>query len=244
MNDDNIKMNNKKTVIALIGISILLTLSTVLITTYAFFNYNRTGGINTIKTGKIYLNFDNSENNLLLVNRFPISDVEAYNYNSTEDGIPITDFTITGYSTASEPLGYRVSAIKGESDASKNRFPDEHVKIYLVGETNGRGSLTILNGFNTSDVTKGIYGALASVGNNGIDTNDKGEILLATGEVAKEETTHNYTLRMWISDAVKISDTESDFAYCASESACNDDRNVYSMMYYSLKLKVESIENE
>lgn len=245
MENDNIEMNNnKKMTIILIGITVLLTLSAVLVTTYAFFNYTRTGAPNIMKTGKIDLIFEDGENNLNLTNQFPITDIEAYDKETKGEEVTITDFTVTGYSTSSQPLKYKISAVKGNVESSKNRFPDNQVKLYLVGETDGKGSFTILNGYNTSDTTNGVYGALASVGNNGVDTKDNGEIQLATGEVAKEETTHTYTLRMWISDTVKISDTESDFAYCASVAECNDDRKIYSTMYYSLKIKVENIEME
>lgn len=244
MESNNVEINNNKQKIIFLGITVVLVLISIFVTTYAFFNYTRTGDHNTIKTGKIYLNFSEGVNNLNLTNQFPVPDVEAYNQENNGEEVTITDFTVTGYSTSNEPLRYKVSVVKGDIDSTRNRFPDEHVKLYLVGETNGKGSLTIENGYGTSDATQGIYGALLSAGNNEIDTINNGEVLLATGEIAKEETTHNYTLRMWISDQVKISDTNSNYTYCASESECNDDRKIYSTMYYSLKVKVQNIKNE
>ena len=236
------KNNNKKMTIILIGITVLLTLSAVLLTTYAFFNYTRTGNPNVMKTGKIKLTFTEGENSLNLTNQFPIPDKEAYNVTSSGTEVTITDFTVSGIMSANtDVLKYKVTALKGDVEANKNRFNDEEVKLYLVAETNGLGSITFENGYGEAEATSGVYGALASDGNNGVSTEDGGEILLATGQIGKEETNHKYTLRMWISDKVKISDTDSTFAYCASEIECNDDRKVYSTMYYSLKLKVENI---
>jgi len=242
MESNNVELNKKQKIIFL-GITVVLVLISIFITTYAFFSYTRTGDRNTIKTGKIYLNFSEGTNNLSLTNQFPIPDVEAYNQESSGEEVTITDFTVTGYSTSSEPLNYKVSVVKGEIDSSRNRFPDDQVKLYLIGETNGKGSLTIENGYGTNDATQGIYGELISVGNDGIDTIDNGEVIIATGQVGKEEATHNYTLRMWISDQVTISDTNSAYTYCASQIECNDDRKIYSTMYYSLKVKVQNIEN-
>ena len=240
MENGNVEINNKKMTIILIGSTVVLVLISVLLTTFAFFNYTRTGDPNVIKTGKLDLSFNEGVNSLNLTNQFPVPDNEAYNTVTNGSEVTITDFTVTGYSTMSPSLAYTVYAIKGTDESGKNRFPDEHVKLYLVGETNGHGTLNIENGYDTADATAGTYGALASVGNSGTDTANNGNILLATGTVGEENTEHSYTLRMWIDDDIKISDTDSSYTYCASALECNDTRKVYSTMYYSLKLKVES----
>lgn len=243
--ENNVKVKTNKLTIILIGISILLTLSAIMLTTYAFFNYTRTGAPNIIKTGKINLKFTDGDNSLFITNQFPIPDNEAYNMKSNGEEVVITDFTVSGFSSSTSlPLKYKVTALKGNNEEGMNRFKDSEVKLYLVGETNDKGSFTIENGYGTADAVTGKYGELASVGNSGIDTSNGGEILLATGQVDTEATTHEYTLRMWISDKVKISDTDSSYTYCASTSECNDTRNVYSTLYYSLRIKVESLDME
>ena len=85
------------------------------------------------------------------------------------------------------------------------------------------------------------YGALVSEGNEGVDTGSNGEVLLAMGQVGTENTIHSYTMRMWISDTVTISDTDSEATYCASEEECNDSRSLFSDMYYTLKLRVQNM---
>lgn len=236
-----IYQKDKKTFMLLI-IAIVLTITAVLMTTYAFFTYIRVGSDdNVITAGNIKLVFEESGNNINLTNQFPIPDNEAYNMISNGGEVTVTEFTVTGNADLPYNLQYRIFALKGEEMDAMNRFPDNHVKLYLVGETDGKGSISIYNNFDFSDESSGIYGALASVGNSGVDTSNNGEILLATGKVADVESVHSYTLRMWISDTVKISDTDSSYTYCASTFECNDDRKVYNTMYYSLKLRVENI---
>ncbi len=236
---NNNESRNKLTILLIIAI--VLSIGAIALSSYAFFSYSHTGGNNTISTGKIKLKFTDSENNINIVNQFPISDNEAISMVSTDNEVVITDFTVTGYSTMNTPLKYKVSAVKGDDITNYNRMVDEHVKLYLVAEDNNKGSITIKNGYDIANTEDNIYGALASAGNNGTNVKDGGEIELAIGQLASDETTHNYTLRMWISDNVKISDTTTTYQYCASESECNDNRLVYKTMYYSLKIKVESL---
>lgn len=234
--------SNNKVMFLILCITLILTIVGVLVTTYAFFNYTRTGEANKINTGNIKLTLNDTDNNINLTNQFPIADNEAYNTTSNGMEVVITEFIITGFNTSkTNTLQYVVKAIKGEVDDSKSRFKDSEVKLYLDVNNNGKGTINVLNGYNTKDTANGIYGALASEGNDGIDTSNDGEITLAQGQVAKEETTHKYTLRLWISDKVNISDTESSYTYCATESECLDDRDVYSNLYYSLKIKVENL---
>ena len=46
--------------------------------------------------------------------------------------------------------------------------------------------------------------------------------------------------RIVLSDTVTISDTDTNATYCASEEECSGTRNIFSDMYYSLKLRVEN----
>lgn len=242
MAKSNVKDENNKKTFVLVGIAIFLTIVAVMMTTYAFFTYVRAGSDdNVITAGNIKLVFEESGNNINLTNQFPTPDNEAYNIESNGGEVAVTEFTVTGNADLPYILQYKISALKGDTESGMNRFPDNQVKLYLVGTSDGKGSISIQNGYDNANASTGIYGALASVGNNGTDTANNGEILLATGQVADVETVHSYTLRMWISDSVKISDTNSNYTYCASTSECNDNRNVYNTMYYSLKLKVENI---
>ena len=239
MEINNNEVKSKK-ILFMIIIGVVLV-SLIFLSSYAFFSYIRESNDNVVSAGKIHLNFEENGDNILLINRFPMPDSEAYNMIANEGEVTNIEFNVTGYYTGGGTLGYKVSAVKGETVTDMNRFPDEHVKLFLTGKTNDFGSFTIQNGFDTEDGTNGKYGALASNGNSGVDTNNGGEIILATGQVAEEESIHTYNMKMWIDNNIKISDTESTYTYCASERECIDDRLVYSKMYYTLKLKVENI---
>ena len=231
------KSKIKTMTITLVAIFTLIAIT--IGTTYAFFTYYRTGSKNqVILTGRIKLVFADGDNAINLTNQFPISDADAmsasfpYNQNDVE----LTDFTVTGYATGIE-LGYKLTAIAGSAVTGRNRMPDNKIKLYLT-ESHGQGEgSTTIQGFGYHSGSN--YGALASTGNDGTDTGNGGEILLATGTVGENESVHNYVLRMWISDDVTISDTDSTATYCASANGCLYNKPVFSTLYYSLKLVVQ-----
>lgn len=228
----------KKIIFTIIIIAILLL--TVTFSTYAFFNYSRTGARNQrLVTGRIKLEFTEGTNNVNLSNQFPISDADAVAMTTAGSEVVITDFVVSGYAGGATTLRYQVSAIAGNTITGMNRMPDENIKLYLTVNTNSVGTAAIGNGYGTA--SGGVYGALASEGRE-VDTGSGGEIVLAQGQVATTDTTHNYTMRMWISDTVTISDTDSTKTYCASTAACNDSRTVYNTLYYSLRIRVSNLD--
>lgn len=236
------KDEQKTKKIVLLILAIFVMLAAVTLTTYAFFNYSRTGTENNqLITGRIKLLFEDGTNNINLTNQFPMSDAAAVATTSSGSEIVFTDFTVSGYAGASIDLYYEVYALAGEGVTGKTRMPDEHIKLYLTASTNNYGTATVVNGFDTTNATAGTYGALISVGNDGTQTSAGGEVLLAQGQVGTENTIHTYTMRMWISDTVTISDTDSSATYCASTSECSGSRPIFSDMYYSLKLRVQNM---
>ena len=66
---------------------------------------------------------------------------------------------------------------------------------------------------------------------------------VASGTITSSttETTHNYKLTMWVNKTVTISDTDAA-TYRASdvETGPNSEKEVYSNLYYSLKVNVEA----
>ena len=241
-NREEMDKRNKKVILAVIMIVMLVTV--LITTTYAFFTYSRTGERNNqLVTGRIKLEFEDGQNNINLTNQFPMSDEEAVVYTSPVEGeVAFTDFTVSGYAGSNTTLQYVVKAIKGEAVDGRIRMPDEHIKLYITSTTNGVGSVEINPLYGAADADAGTYGALVSAGNEGTDTANDGEVMLAVGTVGTTDTVHSYTLRMWISDTVKISDTYTPSTYCASEEECHDpaNKNIYSKMFYSIKLKVEN----
>ena len=100
-------IRNKKQMFIVIGVFCLILLLGT--TTYAFFNYTRTGSANTIQVGRIYFNSEEGQA-ITLNNLFPID---------TEDSIAMNDPTkvgsvtihVTGDTTYSEGVEYLVKAV-------------------------------------------------------------------------------------------------------------------------------------
>ncbi len=110
-------MNNKKQTFMIIGIfALILTLTSV---TYAFFNYTRTGGDNTIGTGTISFNAT-QEGNINLSNVFPITSTEA---ETDTTNAKSTSITITGYTDYSRGVEYVITASDVNLSVGNKRLP-------------------------------------------------------------------------------------------------------------------------
>ena len=91
------RSNQKKILLMIMGIVIIIIV--VVGVTYAFFNYTRTGGANTVRTGRIY--FNHQEGTAMnLTNAFPINVSNGVpNNNSNVGSVTINvlgDTTYTG----------------------------------------------------------------------------------------------------------------------------------------------------
>jgi len=95
--------SSKQILLSVIGIAILII--SVVVVAFAFFNYTRTGASNTIKTGRIAFN-TNQTNTLTLTNVFPV-EASSVGNDYTEDTLTIS---VTGDTTYGEGLEYLVTA--------------------------------------------------------------------------------------------------------------------------------------
>ena len=93
--------NNKQIMYSIIGIAILLV--SVVGVSFSFFNYTRTGTVNTLRTGNISFN-STQDNTISLTNVFPTSSNSLNSTNS--DTVTIN---ITGDTTYSEGIEYKVT---------------------------------------------------------------------------------------------------------------------------------------
>ena len=99
-------IKNKKQMYIVIGVFALVLM--IFTTTYAFFNYTRTGTANVIRTGRIA--FTTSQNTPIdLTNMFPIDATPANLADSTKVGAVTID--ISGDTTYGEGVEYLVSAV-------------------------------------------------------------------------------------------------------------------------------------
>ena len=73
-------------------------------TTYAFFNYTRTGSANTLRTGRIYFSTEQTNNNTITLNNiFPMTKEQALADTSTNGTLVVT---FTGDTTYTEGIEY------------------------------------------------------------------------------------------------------------------------------------------
>ena len=244
--------NSKQTILSIVGIAILVI--AVVGVSFAFFTYSRTGTTNNvITTGSIEFEYEeNTQSALSLTNQFPQSNAEG----ATN---PAFQFDVVGTIPASaNSINYKVYVVPGEAETGKTRFADDEISI-KVTTTAHTGSATtgvVETGYDTAH-------ALSSAISTG-----KG-IQVAHGTITNSgtEEQHDYTLTMWVNDTVTISDTDYSKTYRAKaydatnwpekpandvENAsprdltkmpygqANDDRTVYSDLYYSIKVNVEA----
>ena len=200
--------SSKQVLLSVLGIAVLVV--AVVGVSFAFFTYSKTGEKNnTLTTGNIFFNFTEG-NAITLTNEFPRTDTSGEALTESQNGA--LTFHVVGYDSSEKGIEYTVYALQGDADDTKTRFKDSEIKLNLKAP-----ATVVENKFATSNVV-GIDGSLA----NGV--------ILAKGKItAKSSATQQddeYTLRMWISDAVTIGEGKS---YTTAE---------YAKMYYSLKLKV------
>lgn len=206
--------NSKQAVLSIVGIAILVI--AVVGVSFAFFTYSKEGTTNNvITTGQISFAY-NEVNNITLTNQFPKTPTEGKKNDTFE-------FNVTGtLPSTSGAVNYTVTAIAGNTEADKVRMKDSDINLYVTATNGG----TVTGGYDGTD------GAVAGTSASGFQ--------IASGSIPADGTehTHDYTLTMWVNESVTISDTDTSADYCASEAACADDREVYSNLYYSLKVNV------
>ena len=205
--------NSKQAVLSIVGIAILVI--AVVGVSFAFFTYSKEGTTNNvITTGQISFAY-NEVNNITLTNQFPKTPTEGKQNDTFE-------FNVTGtLPSTSGAVNYTVTAIAGNTEADKVRMKDSDINLYVTATNGG----TVTGGYD------GANGAVAGNSTSGFQ--------IASGSIPADGTehTHDYTLTMWVNESVTISDTDTSADYCASEE-CADDREVYSNLYYSLKVNV------
>ena len=112
-------MNNRKITMAIIGIAIGLVI--LVGTTYAFFNYTRTGGINNIGTGRIFFN-TNQTDTINMTNVFPMTSTEAENAN-----LDSLTLTITGDTTYDSGEEYLISFSSVNNTINGKKIPISYI---------------------------------------------------------------------------------------------------------------------
>ena len=184
---------------------VLVLLLLVVGVTYAFFTYE-SGTKSDIVTGQIYMNYEETST-ISLTGVFPETKAQAL---ARQDENGVFEFTITGRNTSKYPVYYEIDLLEGgvmtgKTEQSTKILP-EHVMIYLE-----KDGVPVIEGKTYADWNnKPIY----------VET-------VPAGTTSNIE--HKYTLRMWISDKITISDTDPNADYTTEE---------WNDAYTSLKVRV------
>ena len=208
--------SSKQVVLSIVGVAILVV--AIVGVSFAFFTYTKTGGgTNLIKTGTLVFKFEDGSS-INLTNQFPMSDANGLKLSGTNN---VCNFTVSGTST-SGAITYTVYGVQG--DASKDetktvRFTDSQIKANI--------SATLPTGYTFTSATGASTAKTIEALKKG------GKIVFGTGTVttaAAADSSAQFTLKMWISDAVTIGAASSD-TYTT---------DAYGELYYSMKIVVDA----
>lgn len=178
--------NFKYIVILIILIIVLIVL--ILGVSFAAIFYSKTGEeINKVTTGTMTMSYSENTNGINLENAYPMSDDIGKTLN---DENQYFDFTVSATLGGNVIINYAITATK-ESDST---LPDSSIKVYLTDKDNNEQQ--VLAPTKISDLT---------VTNNHVSSAPDGQYLLASGNFSKT-ISHNYRLRMWISDDYVVPD--------------------------------------
>ena len=196
--------SSKQVLLSILGIAILVV--AVVGVSFAFFSYSKTGSTNNvISTGQIYTYLTTGEN-LLLQNAMPTSTPASVSATPADTNVAAMQFSVTGKNQSSEDITYKVYLVPSTVAAPSGKsvmLEDSDIGVMMTGT--GEGAASELA---ATDVAT--LGGLAH------------GVLLGTGTFAagSQETTHNYTVNMWVKSGLKISDTDTSVngqatKYCA-----------------------------
>lgn len=122
-------INSKKMMIIAIFSFILILLLGV--TTYAFFNYTRTGSSNVIKVGRIYFNTRETKT-IDLSNMFPIDPTEN-GIMDDETKVGTIEIFVTGDTDYGDGIEYLISAVNSNMTTSSNKIVPINLDFTVTG---------------------------------------------------------------------------------------------------------------
>ena len=195
-----------KSIKNVIVIALILIVSVVGVS-YAFFDYYKINN-NQLEliAGEMYLNLVDGTSDLRLETTFPQTVSEARNRTDN-----VITFDITGKNTSENKIiWYEIMLNEGIEEAGKTRFKPEHLLFDLVEIIDGNERM-VVNAVSYDEFNK------TRIWVNTVNSNTDKEITIT------------YKLRMWLSEDVIISDTESYADYTT---------DVYRNSYASVKVEV------
>ena len=176
-------MNNKKQLLLSIGLVLILVLMIVGIS-YAAFKFVGLGNKpNTITTGAITMEYEESTNTISMTGALPTTDATGKVRLTAGEYF---DFTIKSNIQGNANINWEIAA--EDITASSKKIDGKNIKLYL----------TKLNGDNEEEImAPKVYSATTSA--NTKTGRPSGVMSLATGTMSTSETT-NYRLRMYVDE--------------------------------------------
>lgn len=211
--------SSKQVVLSIVGVAILVV--AIVGVSFAFFTYTRTGGdTNLIKTGTLMFKFADGSSTINLTNQFPMSDANGLKLSGTNN---VCNFTISGTST-SGAITYTVYGVQGDASKDENktvRFTDSQIKANISATLPTGYTFTSATGASTAKTIEALK-----------DADKGGKVVFGTGTVttaAAADSSAQFTLKMWVSDAVTIAATGATYT-----------TEAYGKLYYSMKIVVDA----
>ena len=196
--------SSKQVLLSVIGVAILVV--AVVGVSFAFFNYTRTGGANTVSTGTIQ--FNSTQSHIALSNAFPIAGETAHAATAdSHANVAVSTVTITGTTTYAYGLDFTVTA----KEVDLNGLP---ISVYVEHPTTGGAQLSNVASSAAAASGNSIYvhsyENVATVENR-LKTND----LLAEGHInANTQANETIIIRAFLDDdKVFITDTPNGGQY-------------------------------
>ncbi len=228
---------SKQILLAVIGISILVV--AVVGVTFAFFNYTRTGGANTISTGNI--TFSSEQSTISITNVFPIATSSVA---TDANNVGTATVTIAGNTSYANGIQFRVTAqnVSSNIGTTTGKLP---ISVQVTAAN--LGSVTALDG--TGTITLNSYENGTTIANNSI---------LASGRIPGNTNVNGtLTIKAYIdASLVAITDTVSGgdivvsgytngttSAWINGRTVMTTDQwNALAVTPASFKIRVEAIE--
>ncbi len=229
--------NSKQAILSIVGIAILVI--AVVGVSFAFFTYSKQGETNNvITTGSIKFEYVEAENGMTITEQFPMSDADGVKRIGTD--ATNFQFHVTGTAPTNNAITYSVYVVPGDEPGLETDPESTHTT---------RMSYTSIG-----LALKALDGGVVETAYDAAKQDQKGTTLRLTKEPSGTDTkvaggtitagskdvTHNYQMTMWVNDSVKISDTDANATYRATdvETGPNTAKEVYNTLYYSLKVNV------
>lgn len=188
----------KQMYLVIAAFALVLLLGT---TTYAFFNYTRTGGPNTVKTGRIYFNTEEGTP-ISLNNLFPIT-VPQGGVTASTPGVGKIDIHVEGDTTYDEGVEYLISAVGVTGNGNNaNNLPINIAVTYTPTSGQSIGTVDANYFTNRATTSTSIYKILAG------STISDGDPLVVGYIAPNTEIDGTLTILAYLDDAnIAITDT-------------------------------------